>query len=228
MFPAYYMDRSEVSNREYQNFVDHGGYQKADYWPAVPQKNGQPMRWSDAMQLFRDSTGRPGPSTWSGGHYPEGKGDFTVSGVSWYEAAAYAAFAGKSLPALGQWYQASDFDIAEYTVQMSNLRSAGPASTKMDRGLGPFGTYDMEGNVREWIANPVDGDFRLILGGSWKSPNYLYTSPEALPPLDRSDTNGFRCVRNLGVMPVAATQPIIRVGRDFTKYKPVSDEVFRA
>jgi formylglycine-generating enzyme required for sulfatase activity/predicted Ser/Thr protein kinase len=227
-FPPYYIDRSEVSNREYQNFVDHGGYQKPEYWPAVLQKNGQAMGWSEAMQMFRDSTGRPGPSTWSGGHYPEGKADLPVSGVSWYEAAAYATFAGKSLPVLGQWYKAADFDIAEYTVQMSNLRSAGPSRTGTDRGLGPYGTYDMAGNVREWIANPVDGNLRFILGGSWKSPNYLYTSPEALPPLDRSDTNGFRCVRNLGAIPAAATEPIHRVTRDFAKYKPVSDEVFRA
>jgi predicted esterase len=82
--------------------------------------------------------------------------------------------------------------------------------------------------VREWIANPLDGDMRFILGGSWKSPNYLYTSPEALPPIDRSDTNGFRCVRNLGIVPAAATATIHRVTRDFASYKPVSDEVFRA
>ena len=82
-----------------------------------------------------------------------------MSGVSWYEAAAYAAFAGKSLPVLGQWYQAANFDIAEYTVQMSNLRSARPAAVGKDRGLGLYGTYDMAGNVREWIANPVDGDY---------------------------------------------------------------------
>ena len=227
-FPPYYIDRFEVSNREYQNFVDHGGYEKPQYWPVVLQKNGQPLKWNEAMQLFRDTSGRPGPSTWAGGHYPEGKGNFPVSGVSWYEAAAYAAFAGKSLPVLGQWYQAANFDIAEYTVQMSNLRSASPAALGKDRGLGPYGTYDMAGNVREWIANPVDGDMRFILGGSWKSPNYLYTSPEALPPLDRSDTNGFRCVRNLGAMPVAATQTIHRLTRDFTKFKPVSDDVFRA
>ena len=227
-FPPYYIDRFEVSNREYQNFVDHGGYEKPQYWPVVLQKNGQPLKWNEAMQLFRDTSGRPGPSTWTGGHYPEGKGNFPVSGVSWYEAAAYAAFAGKSLPVLGQWYQAANFDIAEYTVQMSNLRSASPAAVGKDRGLGLYGTYDMAGNVREWIANPVDGDLRLILGGSWKSPNYLYTSPEALQPLDRSETNGFRCVRNLGAMPAAATQTIHRLTRDFSKFKPVSDDVFRA
>jgi eukaryotic-like serine/threonine-protein kinase len=227
-FPPYYMDRFEVSNREYQDFVDHGGYEKSEYWPPVLQKNGEAMSWSEVTQLFHDSTGRPGPSTWAGGHYPEGKGNFPVSGVSWYEAAAYAAFAGKSLPVLGQWYQAANFDVAEYTVQMSNLTSGGLSPTGTGLGLGPYGTLDMAGNVREWVANPVDGDMRLILGGSWKSPNYLYTSPEALSPLDRSDTNGFRCVRNLGTMPVTSTQTIHRITRDFDKFKPVSDDVFRA
>jgi formylglycine-generating enzyme required for sulfatase activity len=227
-FPPYYIDQFEVTNREYQHFVDQGGYQTAKYWPAVFQKNGRALTLAQAMELFRDTTSRPGPSTWAGGHYPEGKADFPVSGVSWYEAAAFAAFAGKSLPVLGQWYQAANFDIAEYTVQKSNLGSAGPSAHGTYHGLGPDGTYDMAGNVREWIANPVDGDTRFILGGSWRSPNYLYTSPEALSPFDRSDTNGLRCVRNMGAMPAAALQPIHRVKRDFAKYKPVSDEVFRA
>ncbi|MGH9586028.1 MAG: protein kinase domain-containing protein [Acidobacteriaceae bacterium] len=227
-FPPYYMDRYEVSNREYQEFVDQGGYETPKYWPAVFHADGRTMNWKQAMQLFRDSTGRPGPSAWAGGHYPEGKGDFPVSGVSWYEAAAYAAFRGKSLPVLGQWYQAADFDIAEYTVDLSNLRSEGPAAKGADQSVGPYGTYDMAGNVREWIANPVDGDVRFILGGSWKSPNYLYTSPEALSPFDRSETNGFRCVRNTMSLPVKAVEPIHRVTRDFAKYKPVNDAVFRA
>ena len=39
------------------------------------------------------------------------------------------------------------------------------------------------------------------------------------------DTNGFRCFRNLGMVPAAATLPIHHVTRNFAKYKPVSDEV---
>ena len=77
--------------------------------------------WADAMPEFRDATGRPGPATWSGGHYPDGQGDFPVSGVSWYEAAAYAKSVGKELPVLGQWYQAASPDEAEYVVPMSNI-----------------------------------------------------------------------------------------------------------
>jgi formylglycine-generating enzyme required for sulfatase activity/dienelactone hydrolase len=227
-FPPYNMDRYEVTNRAFQEFVDHGGYEKPQYWPAEFHRDGRTLTWSDAMPLFRDTTNRPGPSTWAGGHYPERQSDFPVSGVSWFEAAAYAAWAGKALPVLGQWYQAANFENAAYTAQLSNLTTGRPAAAGAYQGLGNYGTYDMAGNVREWIANPVDNDLRFILGGSWKSPTYLYTSPEALPPFDRSGTNGFRCVRNLGAIPAAAAQPVRRLSRDFAKYKPVSDEVFRA
>lgn len=134
---------------------------------------------------------------------------------------------GKSLPVLGQWYQAANFDNAGYTVQLSNLTTGRLAAARAYQGLGNYGTYDMAGNVREWIANTVDGDLRFILGGSWKTVNYLYTSPEALSPFDRSDTNGFRCVRNLGAIPASAAQTIHSLNRDFGRYKPVSDEVFR-
>ncbi|HEX3985009.1 MAG TPA: protein kinase [Acidobacteriaceae bacterium] len=227
-FPPYDIDRYEVSNREYQAFVDHGGYEKPEYWPAVFQKDGRTLTWSQAMQLFRDTSDRPGPSTWAGGHYPEGHPNDPVSGVSWFEASAFANWAGKALPVVGQWYQAADFDYAGYTAQLGNLTTGRPAPVGAYQALGPYGTYDMAGNVREWIANPVDGDLRFILGGSWRSPNYLYTSPEALSPFDRSDTNGFRCVRNLGTMPAAAVAPVHRVTRDFAKYTPVTDAVFRA
>ena len=227
-FAPYNIDRYEVTNHEFQVFVDHGGYEKPQYWPAEFDRDGRKLTWSEAMPLFRDTTDRPGPSTWAGGHYPEGQSDFPVSGVSWFEAAAYAAWAGKALPVLGQWYQAANFENAAYTTQLSNLTTGRLAAAGAYRGLGEYGTYDMAGNVREWIANTVDGDLRFILGGSWKSPNYLYTSPEALSPFDRSDTNGFRCVRNLGAIPAAAAQPIHRLARDFAKYKPVSDDVFRA
>ena len=227
-FPAYDVDKYEVTNREYQDFVDQGGYQKKQYWPVEFKSGGRTLTWAEGMKLFRDTTDRPGPSTWAGGHYPEGKADQPVAGVSWFEAEAYSSFAGKSLPVLGQWYQAADFEVSEYTVQQSNLRSSGPLARGADVALGPLGTYDMAGNVREWIANPVDGDLRFILGGSWKSPNYLYTSPEALPPFDRSDTNGFRCVKNLAPLPAESTGLVHPIKRDFENFKPASDAVFRA
>ncbi len=226
--PAYYVDRYEVTNREYQKFVDSGGYEKQNYWQERFTRDGRELPWSEAVAQFRDSTGRPGPSTWVGGHYPEGQADFPVSGVSWFEASAYAVYAGKRLPVMAQRFQMGPPEVAGYTVQESNIAGSGLAAAGAFKGLGPYGTYDLAGNVREWIANPVDEDLRFILGGSWRSPTYLYSSPEALSPFDRSDANGFRCVKNLGPMPEDAALPVKRAVRDFAKFKPVSDEVFHA
>jgi eukaryotic-like serine/threonine-protein kinase len=226
--PPYYVDRYEVTNREYQEFVDGGGYGKPEYWPAEFRRDGRTLSWSDGVGQFRDTTGRPGPSTWAAGHYPEGQADFPVSGVSWYEAAAYAKSVGKSLPVLAQWYRTAPPDVAEYIVPASNITASALAPVGSFKGIGPYGTYDAAGNVREWVANTVDDDLRFIFGGSWKSPAYLYTDPEALSPFDRSDGNGFRCVRNLGTLPEKAVSPFQRVARDFGAFKPVNDDVFRA
>jgi len=94
--------------------------------------------------------------------------------------------------------------------------------------VGPYGTYDMAGNVREWVSNAIDGDRRFILGGAWRTQTYQAFDPEALPPFDRSPLNGFRCVVNSAPLPAAVTAPVVRQTRDFSKAKPASDEVFQA
>ena len=226
--PPYYVDRYEVTNRDYQNFVDSGGYEKQQYWTEPFTENGRTLSWSQAMTEFRDTTGRPGPATWIAGHYPVGRADFPVSGVSWFEASAYAAYAGKRLPVLSQWFQTAPADVARYTVPVSNMSSKALAPVGTYPGVGPYGTYDTAGNVREWVANEVDDNLRFILGGAWNSAAYLYFDPEALSPFDRSETNGFRCVRNLGPLPEDAAMPIVRKSRDFAHHKPVSDELFHA
>jgi serine/threonine protein kinase/dienelactone hydrolase len=226
--PPFYVDRYEVTNREYQKFVDNGGYEKQEYWTEKFTQSGHELSWADAMAQLRDTTGRAGPSTWVAGHYPQGQADFPVAGVSWFEASAYAAFSGKSLPVLSQWLQADPPALAPTAVQASNITSNALAPVGKYQGLGPYGTYDMTGNVREWVTNAAGGDARFILGGSWKSQSYLSTTPEALSPFDRSETNGFRCVRNVEALPVEALDPVKPMVRDFAKFKPVSDEVFDA
>jgi formylglycine-generating enzyme required for sulfatase activity len=115
-----------VTNREYQKFVDAGAYQKREYWKERFVKDGKELTWEQAMDLFRDPTGRPGPSTWEGGHFPQGQSGYPVSGVSWYEASAYAAFAGKSLPALGQWYKTASSEMLRLPSIKVILTAAGP------------------------------------------------------------------------------------------------------
>jgi len=226
--PPYYIDRYEVTNREYQKFVDAGGYQNREYWTNKFVREGRELKWEDAMGLFRDATGRQGPSTWKGGHYPEGQGDYPVSGVSWYEASAYAAYARKALPAFAQWYAAASSDETNYIVQSSNISLSKVAPVGTFQGLGPYGTYDMAGNVREWVLNDTGRDTKFILGGAWNSQTYLYADPEALSPFDRSPENGFRCVRNTAPLPPGVVAPVKAFERDFSKFRPAPDDVFRA
>lgn len=226
--PAFYIDRYEVTNREYQKFVDAGGYGNRAYWPKVFVDNGHELSWEEAMARLRDTTGRPGPSGWEGGHYPQGQGDYPVGGVSWYEASAYAAFAGKSLPAFAEWYDAAQPDASDYIVQSSNMTLNKPAPVGTFPGLGAFGTYDMAGNVREWVENDAGDGTRFTLGGAWNSQTYLFYDPEALSPFDRAPENGFRCVRNTAPLTADVLAPVKALRRDFAKYKPASDEVFRA
>ena len=226
--PAFDIDRVEVTNRDYQKFVDSGGYAKAQYWPVKFTRDGRELHFDEAMTLLRDRTGRAGPSTWEGGHYPEGQDNYPVSGVSWYEASAYAAYANKSLPTLAQWFRVSPGEVSPFTVHQSNISSnRGLMAVGASTGVGPFGTVDMIGNVREWIANSVDKDDRFILGGAWNSQTYLSVDPEALPAFDRSPTNGFRCVRNITPLTSDVTAPVKTQSRDFAHFKPASDDAFR-
>src|SRR5208282_1766489 len=119
-------------------------------------------------------------------------------------------------------------ELGGYAVRVSNISTNALAPVGAFKGVGPYGTYDTAGNVREWVANAVDGDLRFILGGSWKSPPYLYETPESLSPFDRSEENGFRCVKNAGPLPDGATNPLKHMTRDFSRFKPASDDIFRA
>lgn len=228
LLPAFYIDRYEVTNRAYQQFVDSGGYRDRRYWRDPFADHGRAVSWDDAMARFRDSTGRPGPSTWSSGHYPNGKGDYPVAGVSWYEARAYAAFRGKDLPTMAQWRTAAPVDVASYIGRLSNMSHVSVARAGAFNGVGPYGTYDMAGNVREWTVTATDSGVPFILGGAWGSPFYLYADSETLPPFDRSAINGFRCVIDLAPNPPATMEPVKMLTRDFAHFVPASDAVFAA
>jgi formylglycine-generating enzyme required for sulfatase activity/dienelactone hydrolase len=223
----YFIDRHEVTNRQFKQFVDQGGYEKREYWTTPFVKDGRPVSWDEAMGAFRDATGRPGPSTWEGGTYPVGSDDFPVTGVSWYEAAAYAAFAGKSLPTLAHWYLAADIRTTPLLIPASNFAGQGPARVGSYASIGPFGTYDMAGNAQEWAWNEADGGFRFILGGAWSSPTYQFNQPDAKPPFDRGATNGFRCALYPTPPRESLLAPVRRTFRDYSLEKPVGDEAFQ-
>jgi formylglycine-generating enzyme required for sulfatase activity/dienelactone hydrolase len=223
----YFIDRYEVTNRQFKQFVDQGGYQKREYWKTPFVRDGKPVSWDEAMAVFRDTTGRPGPSTWEGGTFPTGNDDLPVSGVSWYEAAAYAEFVGKSLPTISHWFLAADIRVSPLLIPASNFAGKGLARVGSYASIGPFGTYDMAGNAQEWSWNETDNGFRFILGGAWSSPTYQFNQPDAKPPFDRGSANGFRCARYPTPPRASLLAALRRTFRDYSLETPVGDEAFR-
>ena len=225
--PPFFIDRLEVTNRQFQQFVDAGGYTSPRYWKQPFVKEDRTISWEEAQREFRDATGRPGPSTWEGGRYATGKDDFPVSGVSWYEAAAYAEFAGKSLPPAVYWLRAVGLNAAAQIADRSNFGSTGLVAAGATQGMNLFGSFDMAGNVKEWCWNSSHGQ-RFILGGAWNEPKYSLSHPEPLSPFDRGAANGFRCIKHIHPPAEAHLAPLEAPFRDYSKEQPVSDTVFKA
>src|SRR5215472_15968751 len=227
--PEFLADRFEVTNREYQAFVDAGGYTNAFYWRFPITEAGKEISLAAARARFTDRTGRPGPATWEAGAFPDGLADYPVAGVSWYEAAAYAAWAGKQLPTVYHWAQLADTPRTEFLLPFSNFSGKATSAAGRLPGLSSYGVYDIAGNVREWVLNASsNGEERYILGGGYTDPTYSFNNAYAQLALDRSSTNGFRCIRELpGASPATAlTQPLSLSFRDYAHEQPVDDRTF--
>ncbi|MFX0198995.1 MAG: protein kinase [Candidatus Hodarchaeota archaeon] len=233
----FFIDKKEVTNRQFKEFIDWGGYHKKEYWKQEFVKDGKVLTWEEALAEFMDTSGRPGPSTWQAGDYPEGRDDYPVSGVSWYEAAAYAEYAGKSLPTISHWNIASGtasgsslYTFSYLVIPLSNFGSDEPSSVGSHQGMTSFGVYDMAGNVREWCLNKTQIG-RCIRGGAWNDNVYMFGDVSQVPPLNRSAKNGFRCVRYLDMkkIPAEAFEPYDykKYLRDYRNEKPVSDTIFQ-
>jgi hypothetical protein len=225
--PDFWIDRTEVTNAEFKRFVDAGGYRDSRYWKQPFVTTGGTLTFDEAMTRFRDSTGRTGPATWELGSHPDGRADYPVNGVSWYEAAAFAEFAGKSLPTVYQWNRAAGTDAPNSDVlRFSNFEGKDLEAAGRRPGLGPWGTLDMAGNVKEWCFNEIVGDpRRYVLGGAWNEPPYRFRDEEAMDPWSRTAGTGVRLVKNLGAV-ADAMAPIARIQGDPASLVPVDDAQF--
>jgi formylglycine-generating enzyme required for sulfatase activity len=123
----FWIDKFEVTNAEFKRFIDQGDYEKLEYGKHEFRKDGRSLSWPVAMKFFHDRTGRPGLAFWIQGDYSAGQQDYPVTGVSWFEAAAYAEFAGKSLPTMYHWIAAASLPDGSSVIPLSNFAGAGPA-----------------------------------------------------------------------------------------------------
>jgi iron(II)-dependent oxidoreductase len=191
---AFRLDRRPVTNAHFGGFVDSGGYAIPELWA----EDG--WAWREACEVEHPHSWiRAGRSWLVRGLYEhrELDPDEPVWGVSWYEADAYARWAGRRLPTEAEWeyaargpearrYPWGDEEPAPERANLDNHFGGPSRSGAYREGASPFGVLDMAGNVWEWTATPFDaypgfeafpypeyselwfdGDHRVARGASW-------------------------------------------------------------
>lgn len=158
-----YLDRFAITNQQYRVFVKCEGYLQESLW--------HPNVWPRVSELT-DQTGHAGPRFWSEGSYPAGLEYHPVVGVSWFEAGAYARWAGKRLPCDAEWVKAASWpviaaecepiqrkypwgetmDLARSNLWASHLGTTVPV-TDFPEGASVGGVSQLLGNVWEWTTD---------------------------------------------------------------------------
>jgi formylglycine-generating enzyme required for sulfatase activity len=237
----FYIDKYEVSNREFKEFISAGGYIKREYWSHPFVKDGKSLNWNEAMALFVDRTKLAGPRDWTNQEIPDGKADYPVTGVSWYEASAYAAFRGKALPTVFEWEKAARNGVVPMagTVMMpwglfyagdsldhrANFGAAVWPVTEGEFGMSSFGAYNMAGNVSEWTRND-SSDGYLATGGAVGDPTYTFAQFGGRPPAFSSSKLGFRLAKAAATPAGDQGGERIEMAAEVPDFKPSSPELF--
>lgn len=233
---AFYFDKYEVTNRLFQQFVTETGYQTAR------EKEGSALSAMDGKEGWREVKGanwqRPEGGT---SVFQSDRADHPVVAVSWDDAVAFCQWADKRLPTEAEWeYAARAGTTTKYwwgqghpgNRRVENIADV-TAKTQLQLIMpgyvdgavrtapvgyyetNPWGLYDISGNVREWTADWLDGDYyrkspehnpkgpstgkdRVPRGGSWADgPDAIRSAVrDWAPPTDRSGLVGFRCAQD--------------------------------
>jgi eukaryotic-like serine/threonine-protein kinase len=238
----FFIDRFEVTNSAFAEFVDVGGYAHRDHWIDLAEAEGSAA--DEVRRRLVDRTGLPGPRGWSGQRPAPGVDQHPVTGVSWYEAAAYCRARRGSLPTLFEWEKAARDGIAAVHGIELPWGYVGPRDPGTDRanfdgsgptpvgaypfGLSAYGAHDMAGNVKEWLQNQSESG-RAVTGGSWADPIYVFSEVGSMDAGSASETVGFRCARPAAAERVhagARGDGPLRLAVETPVYHPVDDATF--
>ena len=199
LIKPFYMDKYEVSNKDYKEFVDSNGYYRDEFWPLDLMHEGKKISFSEVKTSFVDKANFPSPKDWYQGTYENGKELYPVSGISWYEAYAYANFRNMSLPSVAEWFYAFDRNRPERALKNANINSYNYTKSRIESDSeNNNGIFDMAGNVREWVSNNIkDENSRGILGGSFADDTYVPFDFYSQNAWNRSSYNGIRLVKKI-------------------------------
>jgi gamma-glutamyl hercynylcysteine S-oxide synthase len=234
----FWLDRFPVTNAQFQEFVDAGGYEQMAIW--------DPEVWPAVLD-FVDATESPGPRFWRNGRFIAGEDDLPVVGVSWYEAAAYARWVGKRLPTDAEWEKAGSWPVVLADGAHSQRRY--PWGDSMDRkrcnicgsgrdrivgvhefpgGVSVGGVQQLIGNVWEWTSGEfgkgpysdraltLPAPMRSIRGGAFDT----YFESQATCQF-RSGENAIHRRHNIGFR---CALSICDLSLDQTPHPPVAPE----
>ncbi len=188
--------------------------------------NGEYQRFLDACPVGASCGPRDLPPYWDDGAYLETHRDFPVVAVSWGDASAYCKFLDARLPTAVEWERAAaGSDGRGYpgggVLDRGAVNLLGPdrhdeknraakqiatwavSDPRYGRDQSPYGVQGLAGNVSEWTASasPDEPDLRLVAGGSFDSWDVTDAAVDhriAKNPTDRSSSVGIRCARSGG------------------------------
>jgi formylglycine-generating enzyme required for sulfatase activity len=191
----YLIDRLPVTNAKFARFVNEGGYRERRFWTEIGWR-------------FAQDHGLSSPNYWTDPNW--NAPDMPVTGISWWEANAYAAFVGKSLPTEAQWEYAAGFGLRTYPwgedkptpdhanfapgCEPDKLRRQGTSVEGLKFNFAASGCRDMAGNVGEWCLDNASSSYE------WDSSRTdpVFTMREEAPHILRGgsglhDEDALRC-----------------------------------